>query len=86
MDSGSVAAIASRLLTDVGQGPLRTFSAVGPDAENCVETRAIHAALTMPGLQPHVVNHADLRDITPDLIRLIETLEEPFDGLGRSLG
>ena len=80
MDSGSVAAVASRLLTDAGQGPLRTFSAVGPNAENCVETRAIHAALTMPGLQPHVVNHADLRDVTPDLIRLIETLEEPFDG------
>jgi asparagine synthase (glutamine-hydrolysing) len=80
VDSGSIAAVASRLLTDLGKGPLRTFSAVGPDAQNCVETRAIHASIRMPGLQPHLVNHADLRDITPDLIRLTETLEEPFDG------
>ena len=42
MDSGSVVAVATRLLQAEGRGPLQTFSAVGPDPQACKETLAIH--------------------------------------------
>jgi asparagine synthase (glutamine-hydrolysing) len=79
MDSGSVVAVASRLLAQAGQGPLHTFSAVGPDPASCIETRTIHAALTMPGLAPTLVSHADLDAYLDDLIRLAKEIDEPFD-------
>lgn len=79
MDSGSVTAVASRLLAAEGKGPLATFSAVGPDKQNCRETRTIHAAIEMPGLDPHLINHAQLDRYMDDLIRLTATCDEPFD-------
>jgi len=79
MDSGSVVAVAREILTKTGQGPLSTFSAVGPDPENCVETRTIHAALTMNGLDPHWVSHDRLDALLPELEELTWNLEEPFD-------
>lgn len=79
MDSGSVVAVARGLLADEGREPLPTFSAVGPDAETCVETRTIHAALTMQGLEPHLVNYAELEEWLPELEELTWNLDEPFD-------
>jgi asparagine synthase (glutamine-hydrolysing) len=84
MDSGSVVAVASRLLAAQGRGPLHTFSGVGPDPENCIETRTIHAALAVPGLQPTLVNHADLGEWQDDLVGLATEIGEPFD-VGMSL-
>lgn len=80
MDSGSVVAVASRLLKAEGRNPLQTFSAVGPDRETCIETRTIHQSLTLPDLQPHLVNHAELEPWADDLQRLVEEESEPFDG------
>lgn len=79
MDSGSVVAVARELLAEEGRGPLPTFCAVGPDPETCVETRTIHEALTMDGLEPHLVNHAELQEWLPELEELTWNLEEPFD-------
>ncbi len=79
MDSGSVVAVASRLLAEAGQGPLKTFSAVGPDPETCVETRTIRATMTIPGIAPHTVDHADLGPWKDDLLRLAREVDEPFD-------
>lgn len=79
MDSGSVVAIASELLAAQGRGPLPTFSAVGPDPERCVETRAIHTSLTMPGLAPTLVDHTRLDALALDLERLLREIDEPFD-------
>lgn len=79
MDSGSVVAVAREILIQTGQGPLPTFSAVGSDPENCVETRTIHAALTMNGLDPHLVSHDRLDALLPELEELTWNLEEPFD-------
>jgi asparagine synthase (glutamine-hydrolysing) len=79
MDSGSVVGVATRLLEGEERGPLHTFSAVGPDAETCVETRTIHQSLTLPGLEPHLVNHAQLDDWVDDLIPLTRESAEPFD-------
>lgn len=79
MDSGSVVAIASDLLAAQGRGPLPTFSGVGPDPESCVETRAIHASLTMAGLAPTLVDYTQLDELAPDLERLLREIDEPFD-------
>jgi asparagine synthase (glutamine-hydrolysing) len=79
MDSGSVTAIARGILAETGQGPLATFSAVGPDPETCVETRTIHAALSMGGLDPHLVSCADLDPLMPELELLTWQLDDPFD-------
>lgn len=80
IDSGSVAAVAGQLLAATGAAPLLTFSAVGPDPDTCVETRTILAALTMPGVQPTLVNHAELKPYLDDLIRMTKESAEPFDG------
>ena len=80
MDSGSVVAVASRLLKADGRAPLQTFSAVGPDSESCIETRTIHQSLTMPDLEPHLINHAELEPWADDLLSLLEEESEPFDG------
>jgi asparagine synthase (glutamine-hydrolysing) len=79
VDSGSVVAVGRQLLSAAGRGPLPTFSAVGPDPTPCVETRTIHAALTMEGLDPHLVSFAQLDDLLPELAELMWNLDEPFD-------
>ena len=79
MDSGSVTAVGSRILSERGQGPLPVFSAIGPDPEACVETRAVRAALAMDGLDPHLLNLQNLDELLPDLEELTWSLDEPFD-------
>lgn len=75
MDSGAVVAL-GRTMTSA---PLPTFSGVGPNAETCVESRAIHAALTMPNLAPTLIDHSRLDPFRDDLIAAWGRLEEPFD-------
>lgn len=79
MDSGAVVAVASRLLAAEGRGPLPTFSAVGPDADTCVETRTILESIKMPGLQPNRVSWAALEPDAETLLRLLQEVDEPFD-------
>jgi asparagine synthase (glutamine-hydrolysing) len=78
MDSGSVAAIASSLLHSSQLGPLRTFSAISPDALACKETRTIHAAMRMEGIAPRTISYEQLSEFT-DLPRRAWELDEPFD-------
>jgi asparagine synthase (glutamine-hydrolysing) len=80
MDSGSVVAVASRLLAEAGRGPLPTFSVVGPDPANYDETLAIQASLTMPGLAPYLIDVADLTPWADDLWASLQEIAEPFDG------
>ena len=79
MDSGSVVAVARGLLAEAGQGPLPTFSAVGPDPRTCIETRAIQAALTMDGLDPCTVSHARAGGAAAGPGGADLELDEPFD-------
>ncbi|WP_291321976.1 asparagine synthase-related protein [Desulfonatronospira sp.] len=79
MDSGSVVAVARKILADQGRGPLPTVSAVGPNPETCVETRTIYAALTMDNLDPYIINYDQLDDLMPELAELTWNLDEPFD-------
>jgi len=79
VDSGSVVAVASRLMQERQEGPLRTFSAVGPDPQKCKETRAIASSASMSGLRPFFVSYANLSDVMPDLLDQSWQLDEPFD-------
>lgn len=78
MDSGSVAAVAARLLSADGAGPLHTISAVGPDPETCIETRTILSASSLPGLAPQFVDQADMDTYRHALMDLPKS-GEPFD-------
>jgi asparagine synthase (glutamine-hydrolysing) len=81
MDSGSVVAVASRLLAAEGRGPLHTFSCLGPDPKTCIETRTAWATINhVPGIEPHVADYTKLEPYIDDLIRLMKEIEEPFDG------
>lgn len=79
MDSGSVVAVAKELLAKEGKGPLSTYSAIGPDPENCVETHAIYAAMAMKGLSPYTINYEQLDGLLPELAELTWNQAEPFD-------
>lgn len=79
MDSGSVVAIAREILAAEGRGPLYTFSAVAPDGVDCVETRAIRAALTMDGLEPTTISPETWDEFFPEIEHLIWSIDEPFE-------
>lgn len=78
LDSGSIAAVASRLLAAHGQGPLRCFSAVGPEPTSCIETRCIHASASLAHIRTTYVDHGRLDEYAKDLRRLSQEAE-PFD-------
>jgi asparagine synthase (glutamine-hydrolysing) len=80
IDSGTVSAVARRLLAADQKAPLLTFSAVSPAGERDVETRAILAASEIGGLEPHFASYADLPDLLPGLDELLASISEPFDG------
>ena len=80
IDSGTIAAVARRLLAADEKPPLLTFSAVSPAGEGDPETRAILAALTIGGLHPHLVSYAELPELLPDLDGVLSAIDEPFDG------
>lgn len=80
IDSGTVAAVARRLLAAQQRPPLLTFSGVSPGGERDPETRAILAASAIGGLEPHFVSYADLPALLPPLDELLSSISEPFDG------
>ena len=79
MDSGSIVAVARAQFALAGRGPLPTFSAVAPPGQACVETNTIHAALSMHGLAPTLVDYGQLAATMPELTKLTWSLDEPFD-------
>lgn len=79
MDSGSVTAVAARLLQRAGAPPLPTFSATSA-APDCVETRTIRAAQGMAHLACHDIAIEDFPDYAESLLRLSQDGGEPFDG------
>lgn len=79
MDSGSVAAIAARLLKAEGRPALATYSATSA-APDCIETATIRASMGMDHIAPHEVSLGALDEYSADLARLSRESEEPFDG------
>lgn len=78
MDSGSVSAVAARLLKDSDRSPLKTYSAIRDDAD-CAESRTIRSALTIEHIAPRFVSLDDFEDLRADLERLTRECAEPFD-------
>lgn len=79
MDSGAVVAVARRLLSESGQLPLTTFSAVGPDPAACIETRTIGIAAAMGSIDPQFIDYTRLGPLMPELESTGWNLQEPFD-------
>ena len=80
LDSASVVAIAAPLATG-DAGPLRTFSAVGPNADECPETRSVTTLLeVLDGIAPVTVSWASLESYFQALGSLTAGSLEPFDG------
>jgi asparagine synthase (glutamine-hydrolysing) len=79
MDSGSVVAVASRLLQQAGAPPLKTLSAIDTDPD-CLETRAIRTALTMEHLDPTLIPLDMPEELRDTLINMVRQRAEPFDG------
>ena len=79
LDSGSVAAVAARLLGSTGDGPFRIYSAISPDADNCAESNAIRVALGIDGIEPTLVDQSALGPMLDDLWRLECKTGEPFE-------
>jgi len=83
MDSGSVVAIAKEAHKKRGDGPLPTFSAArrridGGFDVDCPESKAIHAASSMPSISPTLIHPDALGDIFEPLTT---GFDEPFDGV-----
>ncbi len=80
MDSGSVAAIAARLLQKAGAPPLKTFSGVDPDPA-CEESACIRDVLqTIPHIAPELVSLDNPERYRDDVVRLTREESDPFDG------
>jgi len=77
MDSGSVVAVGKDILSARGDEPLPTYSCARHRGADCAESRAIHAAVSMPSISPHLIHPDALAD---RLDELISGNEEPFDG------
>jgi asparagine synthase (glutamine-hydrolysing) len=77
MDSGSVVVVAKDLLGSAGDGLLKTLSATRRRFDDCAESRAIRAAITMRSISPTLVY---LEDIGEHFESLTSGNAEPFDG------
>lgn len=79
MDSGSVTAVAARLLHQAGAPPLPSYSATSA-APGCAETRTIRAAQTVPHLATNDIALEDFHTLADEVLRLTQASGEPFDG------
>lgn len=80
IDSNAVAAVAADLRHSTGQPPLPTYSAVGPDAQTCVETRTIRLSQAHLPVAARSTDWSDMGAMLPDLHRDLMDLDDPFDG------
>lgn len=79
MDSGSVVAVATRLLEAAGAPPLKSFSAIGPDPDSCRESSTILEVVKLPHLEPLVISPAILEEHGEAVLALTEQVDDPFD-------
>ena len=79
LDSSSVVAVAAGIQSAGGEGPLKTISAVAPDAVQCPETQAIHLALSIEGLDPILVSKKDFGGKRDELLTEMDDVRNPFE-------
>lgn len=79
LDSSTICALARAKPSTGGPSQLRTYSAVAPDPEACLETRMVLAARDMGGLTARSVALDDLGQLTGPLSDWLAGLANPFD-------
>jgi asparagine synthase (glutamine-hydrolysing) len=79
LDSSSVAALASLVLSEAGRDRLATFSAVS-SGESCAETSASAAVIRALDTDATLVDVGSVAELVPALRELAHQLGEPFDG------
>ena len=79
MDSGSIVAVAARLLAAAGAPALKTISAIGPDPGSCRESSTILEVVKLPHLEPLVISPTILEENGEVVLALTEQVDEPFD-------
>jgi asparagine synthase (glutamine-hydrolysing) len=80
MDSGSVAAVAGRLLEQAGRPRLPSFSLVNGEDPDCIESGAIRASQQLKTLDPQSITLAEVTGDANAVLELILNSAEPFDG------
>jgi asparagine synthase (glutamine-hydrolysing) len=79
MDSGTVAAIAARLLHEAGAPPLQTFSGIDTDPA-CPESACVRDSVAhIAHIAPTLVSTADADHFRDAVMRLTEAQSDPFD-------
>lgn len=78
MDSSSVTAVAAMLLSEAGEAPLKTFSAISDDPQ-CAESNAIRAALQITRIDPSFATLEDMDEVRAEIDSLTRHAGEPFD-------
>lgn len=79
IDSGSVVAVASRLLAAAGAPALKTISAIGSDPGSCRESSTILEMVKLPHLESLVISPDILEDHGEAVLALTEQGDDPFD-------
>ena len=79
MDSTSLAVIAADQVQAAGMPPLPTFSAIDSSRPDCLETRAVRAAIARPGLETHLFDIANPGGLESALEDFLDEFDEPFD-------
>ncbi|NJO14159.1 MAG: asparagine synthase [Rhizobiales bacterium] len=80
IDSGSVTAIAARLVQQAGGPPLRSFSAIDDDPA-CPESAGVRAAIGhIAHLNPHRVSLGESKAFRDRVAQLTREQSDPFDG------
>jgi asparagine synthase (glutamine-hydrolysing) len=79
LDSSTLCAFARNVSASSGGSPLRTYSAVAPDPEACLETRMVQAAREMGGLTGRSIALNDLGELNGPLAAWLAGLANPFD-------
>ena len=79
IDSGSVVAVAARLLAAAKAPALRTFSAIASEPDTCRESRTILEAVKIPHLDPLMIAPDILERTGAEVLKLTQDVEEPFD-------
>ena len=79
MDSGSIVAVATRLLAAAGAPALKTFSAIAPDPGICRESTTILEVVKLPHLEPLLISPAILEKHGEAILALTSQVDDPFD-------
>jgi asparagine synthase (glutamine-hydrolysing) len=78
LDSSSIVGLISKEFRGELQQPLKTFSLIREDRENCLDWKSIQEMLKDAWLDPTIITSAVARDVRRSYVDGIRDLDEPF--------